>query len=73
MLNRSESNDTPCADARTAQQVRGAVIFGSVFYAARDRLSPGEVLFEPGYADCLPVVGGCWRDPISHDATELLR
>lgn len=75
MLNRSETNNTNQAiDAQIAQVLRGALPFGSIaFHDGPAGEAPSAHLL-PGYADCLPVIGGgCWRDPSALDRTEASR
>ena len=72
MLNQSDQDVLNRAeDAGLAQLLRGPASFGGVAFREGVALSADAVVFEAGYADCLPVLGGaCWRDPASIDLTE---
>jgi len=61
-------------NADIAQILRGTVAFGAVAFHEGAALGPEQVHVEPGYADCLPILGGgCWRDPDSPKTKETIR
>ena len=60
--------------AEIAQLLRGGDAFGSVVFDENASFSSEDVQIEPGYSDCLPILGGgCWRDPASPIVTESLK
>lgn len=60
--------------AGEAQFLRGRCAFGAVAFHQGVALTPDRVWYDPGYADCLPILGGgCWRDPAHVGVSEASR
>lgn len=60
--------------AEIAQHLRGRRVFGAVAFSESSAVAPEQVRFDPGYADCLPILGGgCWRDPSSPATMETMQ
>ena len=71
MHNRSESIRGRAIDAEIAQVLRSQQVFGAVLFYEGLALDADLVHLEPGYADCLPILGGgCYRSPETVDLTE---
>lgn len=74
MLNRSDLNSDRAEAAEIAQLLRGVGAFGSVAFSEKASFDAAAVQVEPGYGDCLPIVGGgCWRDPANPADVETIK
>ena len=74
MHSQSNVNLTRAEVAEIAQLLRGGSVFGSVAFNENASFCSEAVRVEPGYEDCLPILGGgCWRDPASPMVTESIR
>lgn len=74
MRSLSDLNLTRAEVAEIAQLLRGGGLFGSVAFDENASFCSEAVQVEPGYDDCLPILGGgCWRDPASPIVTESLK
>ena len=59
MLNPSDGHAGDRATvADLAHFLRGGLAFGAVPFREGRALTPGDVKLDPGYADCLPILGG---------------
>lgn len=73
MLNRSDTSLNRAEAAEDAQLLRGGGTFGSVAYSENASFTSGAVHVEPGYGDCLSLLGGgYWRDPAKAVEVEAL-
>ena len=71
MHSRFDPNLTRAEAAEIAQLLRDRAAFGSVAFSENAAVSGDALLIEPGYDNCLPLLGGgCWRDPATLVQTE---
>ena len=74
MLSRSDLNLVRAEVAEIAQLLRGQCAFGSVAFSENASSERIAMHVEPGYDDCLPILGGgCWRDPQSPRVKESIK
>lgn len=74
MHSRSDLNFYRAEAADIAQLLRGSCAFGSVAFSEKTSIPSVAVHVEPGYENCLPILGGgYWRDPACPDVLETIK